>query len=120
MNALHLLAALTAAPEKSPDLKPARGTIPPTLWEMHGWALTFLAAIFLVLFVSIIHRLRQPKPVILPTLADLARCELSALRGVDAALVNTGAASTARWAETKKLSNLTEMGSAVPLFWSDK
>ena len=96
MNALHLLAALTAAPEKIPDLKPARGAIPPTLWEAHGWALSFLAAIFLVLLVALIHRLRQPKPVVLPTLADLARRELSALRGDDATRVNTESARTLR------------------------
>ena len=97
MNAFpSLLAALTAAPEKIPDLKPVRGTIPPTLWEAHGWALSFLGVIFLVLLVTIIHRLRQPKPVVIPTLADVARRELTARRGGDATRVNTESARTLR------------------------
>lgn len=98
MNALpSLLAALTAAPEKIPDLKPARGAIPPTLWDEHGWALSFLALIALVVVVAIIRRLRQPKPIVAPTPADIARRALADLRGkADAARVNTDVAGTLR------------------------
>ena len=97
MNAFpSWLAALTAAPEKIPDLIPPRGAIPPTLWEAHGWALCFLAAIALVLLIAIVHRLRQPKPVVIPTPADLARQELSTLRGRADAQVNTTAARVLR------------------------
>src|SRR4051794_3687167 len=98
MNAFpSLLAALTAAPEKIPDLKPPRGAIPATLWEQHGVALAFLGAIVLVLVIAIVQRLRQPKPVIILTPADIARGELDALRGCEnAALVNTEAARVLR------------------------
>jgi hypothetical protein len=98
MNAFpSLLAALTAAPEKIPDLKPPRGAIPATLWEQHGMTLAFLGAIVLVLVIAIVRRLRQPKPVIIPTPADIARSELDALRGCEnAALVNTEAARVLR------------------------
>ena len=98
MNAFaSLLAALTAAPEKIPDLKPARGAITPTLWEAHGWALSFLGVIALVLIAAIVHRLRQPKPVVVPTPTDIARRTLAALRGnPDAARVNTEVAATLR------------------------
>ena len=94
---LPFLAALTAAPEKIPDLKPARGAIPPTLWEEHGWALSFLGLIAIVLIIVIVHRLRQPKPVIVPTPADIARRALAELRSkADAARVNTEVAGTLR------------------------
>ncbi len=98
MNPLFLrLAAITIAPEKIPDLKPPRGSIAPTLWEQHGWALCFLGAIALVLLISIIQRLSRPAPVIIPTSADLARRELEGLRGRgDAAVVNTGAGRVLR------------------------
>ena len=91
MNPLSpLLAAITAAPEKIPDLKPVRGAIPPTLWEEHGWALCFFGAVALVLLILIIRRLRQPKPVVAPTPADIVRRDLKALHGrEDAARVNT-------------------------------
>jgi hypothetical protein len=98
MNAFpSLLAAITAAPEKIPDLKPPRGEILPTLWEAHGWALGALAVVALLLLAAIVQRLRQPKPVVLPTLADRARVELTALRAQgDAASINTGAARVLR------------------------
>jgi hypothetical protein len=98
MNSIFpFLAAITAAPEKIPDLKPVRGAIPPTLWEEHGWALCFLGAVALVLLILIICRLRQPKPVVAPTSADIVRHNLKALRGrEDAAHVNTEAARLLR------------------------
>lgn len=104
MNAFpSLLAALTAAPEKIPDLKPPRGAIPPTFWEEYGLALCIFGAVGLVVLAAIIHRLRQPKPVVVPTPADIARRELDALRGhKDATVVNTEAARILRGFLIKK------------------
>jgi len=79
MNSL-LIAALTAAPEKIPDLKPPRGVIPPGFWESYGWLAVLLAGVTLLVVSAVIHRLRRPKPVIVPTPAQIARRELERLR----------------------------------------
>lgn len=73
-------AALKAAPEKIPELKPPRGTIAPTLWEAHGWTLIALLLVFCALVAVIVRRWRQPKPVLPISPAEIARRELAALR----------------------------------------
>lgn len=81
MNPLFL-AALTAAPEKIPELQPPRGMIPPTLWEVHGWTLIALAAVLCALLAVVIRRLRQPKPVAVVSAAEIAYRQLAALRSI--------------------------------------
>lgn len=81
MNPLFL-AALTAAPEKIPELKPPRGMIPPTLWEVHGWTLIALALALSALIALMIRRWRQPKPLAPISPSEIARRELAALRNI--------------------------------------
>ena len=81
MNSLFF-AALTAAPEKIPELKPPRGTLPPSLWEVHGWTLIALALILGALIIVVIRRWRQPEPVTPLSPAAIAQRELAALRNV--------------------------------------
>lgn len=75
-----LLAALTAAPEKIPDLKPIRGAIPPSFWEAYGWLVLLLLGVACLAIALLMNRLRRPKPVIIPSAADLARRELERVR----------------------------------------
>lgn len=82
MNML-VLAALTAAPEKIPDLKPIRGAIPPSFWEAYGWLVVLLAGLACLALAILMNRLRRPKPLIVPSAADLARRELDRLRASD-------------------------------------
>lgn len=79
MNAL-LLAAMTAAPGKIPDLKPVRGTIPSSFWEAYGWLLVLLAGVVCLALAALMNRWRRPKPVIVPAASELARRELARLR----------------------------------------
>ncbi|MEO8351966.1 MAG: hypothetical protein ABI680_09555 [Chthoniobacteraceae bacterium] len=75
-----VIAIIKAVPEPIPDLKPPRGEIPPTFWEMHGLAVIGTSLIGLFLLVALIRQWRQPKPVIVETPAEIATRNLQALR----------------------------------------
>ncbi len=74
-----VIAIIKAAPEPIPDLKPPRGEIPPTFWEMHGLAIVGTSLLGLFLLVTLIRQWRQPKPVPVETPAEIATHSLHAL-----------------------------------------
>ena len=74
MNAL-------AGEPKLPDLLPARGELPATYWEQHGWVIVLASVVAFALVGLAVFLLTRPKPapIVPPDLA--ARRSLEALRG---------------------------------------
>jgi Domain of unknown function (DUF4381) len=78
-----VFAALTAAPEPIPDLKPPRGAIPTPFGETYAVWIAIAVVLGTLLSWLFIRHLRRPKLTAIPTPAEIARQELAALRGKD-------------------------------------
>jgi hypothetical protein len=84
LPAAHSLASLlstTANNGELPPLQPPHGTLSPTFWEQHGWAVAAAALGTLTLLALLIVLLRRPRRVVVIPPDVLARRDLEALRG---------------------------------------